>query len=1215
MQEQWKHNARRSLCLLLVVAMLIGLLPVSAFAMPEPGADLLEEMPLAMDLPSIDAGEAQYIDNARNNGMMEVTFVLQTDMAVWYPSLDVVPNSITIQVPYGGTIGFSMPDAVPHPINLSGDWFFDGWRLTHENSEELPIWPMRIYDPMEIAFRPVVTNRTYTTNITVVAQVPWLRATFLLNGGNINGDTQNRIHSWRYFPEEDTTQNYLYRFVFGEGRVEHTTRDNHRFLGWRQLIPEHPSPTLLYTHAEVATHLVELGINRLYEAQWELLSPTIEKSAPGTTIANVNDRITYEISVTNPHNQALVGDFVVRDILDANVNFATDFIIEVAGDSSYVVNTAGPDEVVVTLNGLPAESTTVIRFQAIVASGAVNAGEVRNRASVQPPVIPALPGGSPTTPPPVESNEVVVPVRGVTVVKEANVEEVVAGGQIEYTITVTNIGGANLTNLTVTDRLPNWVTFNDASGNGSHTGANVVTGYGGTVTWTIPSLPHAAPNNEVVFTVTVDVSEDAPAIDPNAPPVVAPAVPVGVLRNTVVVTGGGLDPDNPPTDYEEVDVVEPGVTVVKTANVGEVVAGGRIVYTIRVTNTGNTNLTALTVTDTLPNWVTFYEASGNGSHAGANAYGYGGTVTWTIARLPHALPNETPHPYVELTVIVDVSDDAPTGILRNTVVVSGDDLDDDEEDYEEVEVVEPGLSVRKTANVGEVVAGGRIVYTIRVTNTGDEPLTELTVTDNLPNWVEFVSATGGGVHAGANANGYAGTVTWTIANLSNVAPNNVVTFTVIVDVSEDAPTGILRNTVVVSGDDLDDDEEDYEEVDVVRPTLTKAANRTTAAVNDRIIYTLTVTNPGEALEDFVVVDRLNTTFVRFERATLRVNNEVVADEDMSFINGVLRVYIDLPEDSVTTITFEVTVLPAAAGRTITNTAILQGSPDEPGGDRPQVGPETPPVNVVVPPTGGGNGGGEPGGDDPWRQAFLIGRTVPAGQERPIAPRDNITRAEVATIFFRLIEDEVREEYWMQTNPFDDVELQNWFNNAISTTHNMGLLRGIGGTSFAPNQNITRGELAAVLVRFMERDQIGAFSLSLNDGDQFNDIVSHWAREYINEAARQGWVLGYADGTFRPSQPITRAETAAMINRLFQRLIETPECRLYDMVTWPDNQNQNSWYFLYMYMATNSYTYRWRTDAHPYKELIEIIDPREWWRLERPNSRPEHIFLSSPQASV
>ena len=252
----------------------------------------------------------------------------------------------------------------------------------------------------------------------------------------------------------------------------------------------------------------------------------------------------------------------------------------------------------------------------------------------------------------------------------------------------------------------------------------------------------------------------------------------------------------------------------------------------------------------------------------------------------------------------------------------------------------------------------------------------------------------------------------------------------------------------------------------------------------------------------------------------------------------------------------------------------------------------------------GGGGGTlapPSGNNPQREAFLIGRTG------TIDPRNHITRAEIATIFFRLVEDEVREAYWVQTNPFDDVTRNRWFNNAISTATNMRLFTGVASGQFAPEQNITRGELAAVLVRFMDRDQVGAFA---RGGDRFSDIAGHWARAYINEASAQGWILGFPNGTFCPNQAVTRAETAAMINRMFQRLIETPDCRLTNMISWPDNQNPNSWYFLYMYMATNSYTYRPRTDSNTYKELISIIEPREWWRLERPDSVPRDIFIRS-----
>ena len=81
----------------------------------------------------------------------------------------------------------------------------------------------------------------------------------------------------------------------------------------------------------------------------------------------------------------------------------------------------------------------------------------------------------------------------------------------------------------------------------------------------------------------------------------------------------------------------------------------------------------------------------------------------------------------------------------------------------------------------------------------------------------------------------------------------------------------------------------------------------------------------------------------------------------------------------------------------------------------------------------------------------------------------------------------------------------------------------------------------------------------------------------------------------------------MVNRMFERLVETPDCLLSAMTAWPDNQNPDSWYFLYIYMATNSFTYRWRTDVSGYMELLEVIEPRKWEVLERPSSRPEHIL--------
>jgi hypothetical protein len=251
--------------------------------------------------------------------------------------------------------------------------------------------------------------------------------------------------------------------------------------------------------------------------------------------------------------------------------------------------------------------------------------------------------------------------------------------------------------------------------------------------------------------------------------------------------------------------------------------------------------------------------------------------------------------------------------------------------------------------------------------------------------------------------------------------------------------------------------------------------------------------------------------------------------------------------------------------------------------------------------GGGNGGTPPPPPPPppthERQAYLI------GSDGLVRPNANITRAEVATIFFRLITDQTRADYWMQSNPFPDVELQNWFNNAVSTMTNADVFRGRPDGTFAPNQSITRAEMAAAIVRFM--DETDGMNLLEN---QFTDIDGHWAADYINAAAVNGWVHGPQGlgGPFNPDRPITRAEAAAMINRIQGRLVERTEDLLPNMQTWADNANESAWYYLYIQAATNSYTFQWRGAGNVFERWLTIIPPRDWTVLERPNSRPEDI---------
>jgi len=235
---------------------------------------------------------------------------------------------------------------------------------------------------------------------------------------------------------------------------------------------------------------------------------------------------------------------------------------------------------------------------------------------------------------------------------------------------------------------------------------------------------------------------------------------------------------------------------------------------------------------------------------------------------------------------------------------------------------------------------------------------------------------------------------------------------------------------------------------------------------------------------------------------------------------------------------------------------------------------------------------------PSRQAYLIGTET--GYIRPNA---SITRAEVATIFFRLIDDTDRATNWIQTNPYSDVEINHWFNNAVSTMTQMGIFQGRPDGTFAPTEAITRAELATAVARFMD-----VMGLTSAEEDLFSDIYAHWANLYINVVGAHNWARGpYGHGgPFYPDRPITRAETAAFINRIFERLPETPADLLPDMITWPDNANVNEWYYLYLQSASNSYMYERKPDGI-HERWIASIPVRNWAALERPDSTPESLW--------
>ena len=207
----------------------------------------------------------------------------------------------------------------------------------------------------------------------------------------------------------------------------------------------------------------------------------------------------------------------------------------------------------------------------------------------------------------------------------------------------------------------------------------------------------------------------------------------------------------------------------------------------------------------------------------------------------------------------------------------------------------------------------------------------------------------------------------------------------------------------------------------------------------------------------------------------------------------------------------------------------------------------------------------------------------------VRPQNNITRAEVATIFFRLLTDDVRDENLTKTNRYSDVAATSWYNTAVSTLSSMGIITGYPDGTFRPNAAITRAEFAAIAARFD------------NDGDKtaakFSDIANHWARDEISIAYNNGWITGYPDGTFGPQRDITRAETMTLVNRVLNRQPETEDDLLPNMTVWTDNANPKAWYYLAVQEATNSHYYKFKTNSQ-YEKWTELRETRDWTLLEK-----------------
>ena len=215
-------------------------------------------------------------------------------------------------------------------------------------------------------------------------------------------------------------------------------------------------------------------------------------------------------------------------------------------------------------------------------------------------------------------------------------------------------------------------------------------------------------------------------------------------------------------------------------------------------------------------------------------------------------------------------------------------------------------------------------------------------------------------------------------------------------------------------------------------------------------------------------------------------------------------------------------------------------------------------------------------------SYLIGYS-----DGTVRPNGKITRAEVAMIFFRLLDDDTRAKYWSSENNFSDVSADKWYNNAVSTLSRMGVIGGYADGTFRPDAPISRAEFAKIAVSFTQNNGSAVYNY-------FTDVKpTDWFAPYVTAAKDAGLIEGYSDGSFKPESKITRAEACAIVNRTLGRKPSKAHMKISDRIDWPDVQTTD-WFYEAIMEATNSHTYQMGKRVETWNDKLP---QRDWAALE------------------
>ena len=606
--------------------------------------------------------------------------------------------------------------------------------------------------------------------------------------------------------------------------------------------------------------------------------PAIDLSIDKTDDSNpvvAGNVLTYTMTVTN-FGQFTATGVTVTDPLPAGVSFLSASTTQGSVSQSNGVVTA-------TFGSLAEAAVATVTVRVRVSSGMI--GMLSNTATVIGDQQDTVPGNNSDTDP-----TLVIARTDLGITKTDDVDPVIAGQFLTYTLTVTNHGPSNATGVSVSDPLLANVTFDSATTTqGSVSFAN------GTVSG---NLGNIANGNSATITVRVRVS-------PNA---------TGSLTNTATVTGN--EPDTVPANNSATEptavITRTDLAITKRDDVDPVTAGQLLTYTLTLTNNGPSDATGVRASDPLPAGTTFVSATT--TH---------GTVSVANGVLTGAVGNLANNATEIVTVVVRVNSSTTTN-LSNTATVTGNETDPVPGNNSATEptavITRTDLAITKRDDVDPVTAGQLLTYTLTLTNNGPSDATGVRASDPLPAGTTFVSATTThGTVSVAN-----GVLTGAVGNLANNATEIV---TVVVRVNSSTTTN-LSNTATVTGNEADPvpgNNSATEPTAVITSTdleLVKTDDADPVTAGQNLTYTLFVTNHGPSDATGVVVTDPLPAGTTFLSATTNHGT-------FSVTNGTVTGNIgNLANQATATITVTVRVAGDVSG-TISNTGTVTGNQPDP----------------------------------------------------------------------------------------------------------------------------------------------------------------------------------------------------------------------------------------------------------------------------------------------